>query len=105
MTLGCRLSFKPVFVASWWMASAVLIASMANAQAPAEDLDIFIGVDDEDTASLDVASPANPTPAQVVVVDGLRPESTKIYPGEVLRQRGYRTLGDALADIVGVFRR
>lgn len=75
-------------------------ADTAPADAPDDvgevDLDFYLDDDLENAPRF----PVSVAP----VVDGLRPDSTQIYTGELLRQRGYRTLGEALADIVGVFR-
>jgi outer membrane receptor protein involved in Fe transport len=43
-------------------------------------------------------------PTAPVVVDGLRPDASLVYSGDELRMRGYRTLGEALVDVVGVWR-
>jgi outer membrane receptor protein involved in Fe transport len=39
-----------------------------------------------------------------VVIEGLRPDASLVYSGDELRLRGYRTLGEALVDVVGVWR-
>lgn len=81
--------------------AATVFAQEASEVGAQDELDLFLGEEDESDGPLfegELPTVAAP------VVDGLRPESTTIYTGEVLRQRGYRTLGEALADIVGVFR-
>jgi len=68
-----------------------LQASIAHASDPLLDEDF---VDEADEAPL----------APVVVVEGLRPDVSVVFTGEELRARGYRTLGEALRDVVGVHR-
>lgn len=39
-----------------------------------------------------------------VVVPGLRPDASVVYTADELKLRGYRTLGEALRDVAGLFR-
>lgn len=84
------------------MSPTLALAQEAGDIGAQDELDLFLGEEDESDQGplFDGELPTVAAP----VVEGLRPESTTIYTGEVLRQRGYRTLGEALADIVGVFR-
>lgn len=51
-----------------------------------------------------VDSPEEEPMEPVVVVEGLRPDVSVVFTGEELRAKGYRTLGEALRDVVGVHR-
>ncbi|MFH1810221.1 MAG: TonB-dependent receptor [Pseudomonadota bacterium] len=69
----------------------VLACAVFGAPAVAQEADLFgLGEDEGD----DVAS--------VPMVIGLRPASATVLTGEDLLRQGYRTLGDALADVVGI---
>jgi len=70
------------------LALALLLLG-ADLRAQEDDL-LWLGDEDE------------PTVEAVPVVTGLRPQSASVLSGEELLRRGYRTLGDALADVVGV---
>jgi len=82
------------------VAFAIVLTFSAPSGAEQGEEELFFGPAEEADEAQEPAAP----PPVAVVIEGLRPEAVISFTGEELQRRGYRTLGEALRDVVGVVR-